>query len=157
MCLYIGDHLVTVTPNYKGKLFFCLVHFLQKRMWNTYVNFNFHKSVNWYLSSHFSLEVTTQDAVTPSFAISSALRDPDQLGSPVYEELVGEEIYWTIDIPSNHTKSKLKNIANTFSVNFTTYVGKHSFSLKVICTMSSFRIHLRWWVQFFLNLFDLSN
>ena len=38
--------------------------------------------------------------MTPSFAISSALRDPDQLGSPVYEELVGEEIYWTIDIPS---------------------------------------------------------
>ena len=51
--------------------------------------------------SYYSLEVTTQDAVTPSFAISSALRDPDQLGSPVYEELVGEEIYWTIDIPSN--------------------------------------------------------
>ena len=44
--------------------------------------------------------MTTQDAVTPSFAISSALRDPDQLGSEVYEELVGEEIYWTIDIPS---------------------------------------------------------
>ena len=50
--------------------------------------------------SHCSLEVTTQDAVTPSFAISSALREPDQLGSEVYEELVGAEIYWTIDIPS---------------------------------------------------------
>ena len=52
------------------------------------------------VKSFFSLEVTTQDAVTPSFAISSALREPDQLGSEVYEELVGEEIYWTIDIPS---------------------------------------------------------
>ena len=51
----------------------------------------------------YRLEVTTQDAVTPSFAISSALRDPDQLGSEVYEELVGEEIYWTIDIPSKYT------------------------------------------------------
>ena len=60
--------------------------------------------------------------MTPSFAISSALRDPDQLGSPVYEELVGEEIYWTIDIPSKNTLSnKLMNIANKFStVSFTT-------------------------------------
>ena len=49
---------------------------------------------------YYSLEVTTQDAVTPSFSISSALREPDQLGSEVYEELVGEEIWWTIDIPS---------------------------------------------------------
>ena len=40
--------------------------------------------------------MTTQDAVAPSFAISSALRDPDQLGPEVYEEIVGEEIYWTI-------------------------------------------------------------
>ena len=44
--------------------------------------------------------MTTQDAVTPSFAISSALRHPDQLGPEVYEGIVGEEIYWTIDIPS---------------------------------------------------------
>ena len=51
----------------------------------------------------YSLEVTTQDAVTPSFSISSALRDPDQLGPEVYEGIVGEEIYWTIDIPSKNT------------------------------------------------------
>ena len=52
----------------------------------------------------YSLEVTTQDAVTPSFSISSALRDPDQLGPEVYEGIVGEEIYWTIDIPSKNTQ-----------------------------------------------------
>ena len=67
----------------------------------------------------FSLEVTTQDAVTPSFAISSALREPDQLGSEVYEELVGAEIYWTIDIPSNipYTSFRRSNSFNPLMTN----------------------------------------
>ena len=68
------------------------------------------------LHSYFSLEVTTQDAVTPSFSISSALRDPDQLGPEVYEEIVGEEIYWTIDIPSKYI------CAFSFNMQLQTYV-----------------------------------
>lgn len=46
--------------------------------------------------------MTTQDAVSPSFTVTSALRDPDQLGSLVYAQVVGAEIYWTIDVPSKN-------------------------------------------------------
>ena len=51
------------------------------------------------LSIHFSIEVTTQDVVTPSFVVSSELRSVNQLGSPVSSATVGDMIYWTIDIP----------------------------------------------------------
>ena len=64
--------------------------------------------------------------MTPSFAISSALRDPDQLGSPVYEELVGEEIYWTIDIPSKDKHSYFITYGDETRPN----PGSHLFSHK---------------------------
>ena len=63
--------------------------------------------------------------MTPSFAISSALRDPDQLGSPVYEELVGEEIYWTIDIPSKGKRVLL------YLHNYLKSMAMYSVNLKV--------------------------
>ena len=50
-------------------------------------------------SIHYSIEVTTQDIVTPSFVVSSELRSVNQLGSPVSSATVGDIIYWTIDIP----------------------------------------------------------
>ena len=50
----------------------------------------------------FSIEVTTQDSVTPSFTISSALRISSQLGSSTYSATVGDTLYWTIDIPCKY-------------------------------------------------------
>ena len=46
-----------------------------------------------------SLEVTTQDSVTPSFTISSALRSGSQNGPEVSYATVGDQLWWTIDIP----------------------------------------------------------
>ena len=46
-----------------------------------------------------SLEVTTQDSVTPSFTISSALRSGSQTGPEVSYAIVGDQLWWTIDIP----------------------------------------------------------
>ena len=48
---------------------------------------------------HSRLEVTTQDSVTPSFTVSSALRSGSQTGTEVYSGIVGDQLYWTIDIP----------------------------------------------------------
>ena len=45
------------------------------------------------------LEVTTQDSVTPSFTISSALRSGSQTGPEVSYAIVGDQLWWTIDIP----------------------------------------------------------
>ena len=47
----------------------------------------------------FSIEVTTQDVVTPSFVVSSELRTVNQLGSSASSATVGDTLYWTIDIP----------------------------------------------------------
>lgn len=73
------------------------------------------------VACNFSLEFTTQDTVTPSFTVTSALRDPDQLGSLVYAHVVGAEIYWTIDVPSKKglignpwVASSNRNLATTF-------------------------------------------
>ena len=50
---------------------------------------------------HFRLEASTQEIVTPSFVITSAIRSSSALGSVVSEAVVGETLYWTIDIPGN--------------------------------------------------------
>ena len=50
-------------------------------------------------SYHSSIEVTTQDIVTPSFVVSSELRTVNQLGSSASSATVGDTLYWTIDIP----------------------------------------------------------
>ena len=63
---------------------------------------NFDENKLWHINVHtidFSIEVTTQDIVTPSFVVSSELRSVNQLGSPVSSATVGDTIYWTIDIP----------------------------------------------------------
>ena len=43
--------------------------------------------------------MTTEDPVTPSFVISSAIRTGSSTGAEVSAAMVGEELYWTIDIP----------------------------------------------------------
>ena len=40
--------------------------------------------------------------VTPSFTVTSAIRSSSALGSAVSEAVVGETLYWTIDIPGNY-------------------------------------------------------
>ena len=45
------------------------------------------------------LEVTSQAAITPSFIVTSALRSESVTGEIVSTAIVGETIYWTIDIP----------------------------------------------------------
>ena len=49
--------------------------------------------------SLFRIEVTTQDAITPSFTVTSALRTGSETGSEVSSAMVGDTVYWTIDIP----------------------------------------------------------
>ena len=63
-----------------------------------------------------SIEVTTQDSVTPSFTISSALRTNSQTGSPTYSATVGDTLYWTIDIPCKFSSwiSSVKFIGKEF-------------------------------------------
>ena len=46
--------------------------------------------------------MTTQIPITPSFSISSAIRKGSATGAEVSAAKVGEELYWTIDIPGKY-------------------------------------------------------
>ena len=45
------------------------------------------------------MDMTTEDAVTPIFTVSTALRTVNATGDSVTEAYVGDILYWTIDIP----------------------------------------------------------
>ena len=52
----------------------------------------------------FSLEVTTQDPVTPAFIVTSALRTGSASGGTTSTGVVGGTLYWTMDIPGTKFK-----------------------------------------------------
>ena len=46
--------------------------------------------------------MTTEDAVTPIFTVSTSLRTVNATGDSVTEAYVGDILYWTIDIPCKY-------------------------------------------------------
>ena len=49
-----------------------------------------------------SMDMTTEDAVTPIFTVSTTLRTVNATGDSVTEAYVGDILYWTIDIPCKY-------------------------------------------------------
>ena len=47
----------------------------------------------------YSIDLTTVDAVTPMFTVTTALRSVNATGPLETTAVVGETLYWTIDIP----------------------------------------------------------
>ena len=55
---------------------------------------------SWVGYLYFSLETSTEADVTPSFSVSTDLKTGSQTGTSTSAADVGDNIYWTIDIPS---------------------------------------------------------
>ena len=55
---------------------------------------------SWVAYLFFRLETSTEADVTPSFSVSTDLKTGSQTGTSTSAADVGDNIYWTIDIPS---------------------------------------------------------
>ena len=81
---------------------------------------------SWVAYLYFSLETSTEADVTPSFSVSTDLKTGSQTGTSTSAADVGDNIYWTIDIPSKYFRHVNPNYLNLITL---VLAGEHAGSV----------------------------